>query len=195
MLSWRREIFYSDAKWNCVVPENIHTTPTEGIGRITPLPFGFSKISPQNLSPTLPSGISKIFAHPLEILLSLIEVNKEVVLFTRMPNFVSFMYFLLNCITDKRIPYANSLCAQVTDKFCAFHVISVEFYNSANEMSRRKHNCTFLALRQEESNTWRSIIKEIRTPSHNKTVWLSNFILPNLHIWVCGKIAHRRFHW
>ena len=94
--------------------------------------------------PPLPSGISKIFAHPLEIFLSLIEVNKEVVLFTRMPNFVSFMYFLLNCITDKRIPYANSLCAQVTDKFCAFHVISVEFYNSANEMQGRVPNVTVL---------------------------------------------------
>ena len=111
-----------------MVPENIHTPPpTEGICRMTPLPSGFSKIGPQNLPP-LPSGISKIFAHPLEILLSLIEVNKEVVLFPRKPNFVSFVYFLLNCITDKRIPYANSLCAQVTDKFCAFHVfISVEF--------------------------------------------------------------------
>ena len=77
---------------------------------MTPLPSGFSKIGPQNL-PRLPSGISKIFAHPLEILLSLIEVNKEVVLFPRrMPNFVSFMYFLLNCITE-RIPYANSLYA------------------------------------------------------------------------------------
>ena len=92
----------------------------------------------------LPSGISKIFAHPLEILLSLIEVNKEVVLFPRMPNFVSFVYFLLNCITDKRIPYANSLCAQVTDKFCAFHVISIEFYNSANEMQGRVGNITVL---------------------------------------------------
>ena len=61
-----------------------------------------------------------------------------------MPNFVSFMYFLLNCITDKRIPYANSLCAQVTDKFCAFHVISVEFYNSANEMEGRVPNVTVL---------------------------------------------------
>ena len=84
------------------------------------------------------------FCTPLEILLSLIEVNKEVVLFTRMPNFVSFMYFLLNCITDKRIPYANSLCAQVTDKFCAFHVISIEFYNSANEMQGRVGNITVL---------------------------------------------------
>ena len=102
--------------------------PTEGICRMTPLP----------------SRISKIFAHPLEILLSLTEVNKEVVLFPRMPNFVSFVYFLLNCITDKRIPYANSLCAQVTDKFCAFHVISIEFYNSANEMQGRVGNITVL---------------------------------------------------
>ena len=56
------------------------------------------------------------------------------------PNFVGFVYFLLNCITDKRIPYANSLCAQVTDKFCAFHVISIEFYNSANELQGRVGN-------------------------------------------------------
>ena len=103
----------------------------------------FPKLAPK-IYPPLPSGISNIFAHPLEILLSLIQMNKEVVLFTRMPNFVSFMYFLLNCITDKRIPYANSLCAQVTDKFCAFHVISVEFYNSANEMQDRLANITVL---------------------------------------------------
>ena len=68
----------------------------EGICHMTPLPSGFSKIGPQNLSPHLPSGISKVFSHPLEILLSLIEVNKEVVFFTMMPNFVSLMYFLLN---------------------------------------------------------------------------------------------------
>ena len=42
---------------------------------------------------------------------------------------MSFMYFLLNSITDKRIPYANSLFAQVTNKFCEFHVFSVEFYD------------------------------------------------------------------
>ena len=84
------------------------------------------------------------FSHTPGNLLSLIEVNKEVVLFPRMPNFVSFVYFLLNCITDKRIPYANSLCAQVTDKFCAFHVISIEFYNSANEMQGRVGNITVL---------------------------------------------------
>ena len=61
-----------------------------------------------------------------------------------MPNFVSFMYFPLDCITDKQIPYANYLCAQFTDKFCAFHVISVEFYNSANEMQGRVGNITVL---------------------------------------------------
>ena len=43
-----------------------------------------------------------------------------------------------------------------------------------NTRSRRKHNCTFLALRQEESNTWRSIIKAIRTSSRDKTLWVSN---------------------
>ena len=69
-----------------------------------PSPLDFPKSAPKIYPPPLPSGISKIFAHPLEILLSLIEVNKEVVLFTRMPNFVSFIY----CIRDKRIPYANS---------------------------------------------------------------------------------------
>ena len=92
------------------------------------LPSGSSKIGPQILPP-FPSRISKIFAHPLELLLSLIEVNKQVVLFIRMPNFVSFMYFLLNSITDKGIPYANSQCALVTNLFCEFHVFSVEFYN------------------------------------------------------------------
>ena len=59
--------------------------------------------------------------------------------------------------------------------------------------SRRKHNSTFIALRQEESITWRSIIKEIRTSWRDKTVWLSNFVLRNLHIWVCDKIARRRW--
>ena len=96
----------------------------------------------QNLPPKFPPSPPEFpkFSHiPLEILLSLTEVNKEVVLFTRMPNFVSFMYFLLNCITDKQIPYANSLCAQVTDKFCEFHVFSVEFYNRCEFLLRSSH--------------------------------------------------------
>ena len=115
-------------------------------------PLHFPKSVPKIYAP-FPSGISKIFAHPLEILLSLIEVNKEVVLFTRMPNFVSFMYFLLNCITDKRIPYANSLCAQVTDKFCAFHIISVDFYSSAIEMQGRVGNITVLFSHRVKKKT------------------------------------------
>ena len=41
-----------------------------------PLPSGFSKKDPQNVPPSLPFGISKIFTHPLELLLSLIEVKK-----------------------------------------------------------------------------------------------------------------------
>ena len=80
--------------------------------------------------PPLPSEISKIFTHPLEILLSLVEVDKEAVLFTRMSNFVSFMYFLLNCITDKRIPYANSLCPQVGQ----FHLQNCGIQQKLHEM-------------------------------------------------------------
>ena len=124
-----------------MVPENIHTPPPHGrdLPYDPPSPLDFPKSAPK-IYPSPPLRNFQIFAHPLEILLSLIEVNKEVVLFTRMPNFVSFMY----CITDKRIPYANSLCAQVKDKFCAFHVISVELYNSANEMQGRVANITVL---------------------------------------------------
>ena len=95
-----------------------------------PSPLDFPKSAPKIYPTPLPSGISKLFVHALDILLSLIEVNKEVVLFTK-------MYFLLNCITDKRILYANSLCAQVTDKFCAFHVILQ--YCKWNARSRSKH--------------------------------------------------------
>ena len=91
----------------CVVLENIHAPPRPHGRDLSndPPPLWIFQNRPPKFTP-LPSGISKIFAHPREMLLSLIEVNKEVVLFTRMPNFVSFMYFLLNCITDKRIPYA-----------------------------------------------------------------------------------------
>ena len=119
----------------CVVPENIHTTPTDGICRMAPLPSGFFQNQPPKFTPTPPLRNFQNFCTPLEILLSLIEVNKEVVLFARMPhfvsficwivykeigkflmptpyalksktNFVSFTYFLLNSTTDKRIPFA-----------------------------------------------------------------------------------------
>ena len=84
----------------------------KGFAVLPPLPSGFSKIGPQNLSPPPPLWSFQNFRmHPLEILLSLIEVNREVVLLTRTPNFVIFMYFLLNCLTDKRIPYVNSFNA------------------------------------------------------------------------------------
>ena len=36
----------------CEVPENIHTTPMEGICHMTPLTSGFSEIDPQNLPPS-----------------------------------------------------------------------------------------------------------------------------------------------
>ena len=113
----------------CVVPENIHTTPTDGICRMAPLPSGFFQNQPPKFTPTPPLRNFQNFCTPPGNIAISFEVNKEVhvVLFARMPNFVTFMYFLLNCITDRQIPYANSLCSQVTNKFCEFHVFSVEF--------------------------------------------------------------------
>ena len=96
-----------------------------------PLPSGFFQNRPPKFTPPPLRNFQNFCTPPWNnfLLLSLIEVNKEVVLFARMRNFVSFMYILLNCITDRQIPYANSLCAQVTNKFCECHVFSVEFYN------------------------------------------------------------------
>ena len=65
-----------------------------------PSPLDFPKSTPKMYP--VPSGISKTFTHPLE--LSLIELNKWVALFTR-------VYFLLNSITYKQIPYENSMCS------------------------------------------------------------------------------------
>ena len=77
-----------------------------------PYPLDFPKSAHKIYPPPPPLWSFQNFRmHPLEILLSLIEVNREVVLLTRTPNFVIFMYFLLNCITDKRIPYVNSFNA------------------------------------------------------------------------------------
>ena len=132
----------------------------------------FPKLAPKIYPP--PFQISKIFAHPLELLLSLIEVNKLVVLFTRVPHFVSFMYFLLNSITGKRIRHALKLQC-ILNKFLPTRKWNARLLG--------KYKYTFLSRHQEESNTWRSINKEIRTSSRYKTVRVSNFVLPNLHIW------------
>jgi len=132
-----------------VVPENIHTPHGRDLP-YDPPPLWIFQNRPQKFTPP-----------PLRNLI--FEVNKEVVLFTRMPNFVSFMY----CITYKRIPYANSLCVQVKDKFCAFRVISVEFYNSANDLQGCVANITVLFLHCVKK---KATIKEIRTSSCDKTV-------------------------
>ena len=64
-------------KTYCVVPENIHTPPTEGIFHMTPpLPSGFSKNGPQTI-PLPRSGNSNFFLHPLEILFSISCLKRE----------------------------------------------------------------------------------------------------------------------
>ena len=98
-----------------------HTTPTEGICRMTSLPSGFSKISPQNLPPSPPEFPK--FSH---------TPWKNCYL-ARMPNFVSFMYFLLNSTTD-----GNSFCAQVMKKLLK------SSWPHANEMQGRVGNITVL---------------------------------------------------
>ena len=108
---------------------------------------------------------------------------------------MSFMYFLLNSITDKRIPYANSLCAQVTNKFCEFHVFYVEFYNRQRFLMRSSHeeiveqvlshtqmkfagNTTvlFSASRRKQK------LKKYNQRDQDLVARVSNFALPNLHI-------------
>ena len=130
--------------------------PQEGFAVWPPSPLEFPKLAPKIYPP--PFQISKIFAHPLGLLLSLIEVNKLVVFFTRVPHFASFMYFLLNSITDKRICHALKLQCML-NKFLATRKWNARLHG--------KYNYTFLSLHQDESNTWRSINKEIRTSSQD----------------------------
>ena len=47
----------------CVIPENIHTPPTEGSFHMTPLPSGFSKNGPQTI-PLPPLRKFQIFPTP-----------------------------------------------------------------------------------------------------------------------------------
>ena len=58
---------------HCVVPENIHTPPSEGIFHMTPPPplWIFQK-RPTNYTPPPPSGNSNFFLYPLEIFLFLV---------------------------------------------------------------------------------------------------------------------------
>ena len=123
-----------------MVPENIHTSPTEGICRIAPLPSGFFQDRPQNNYSPSPPEFPKFFAHSSEILLSLIEVNK-VVLLARMPNFVSFMYFLLNCITDRQIlmPTPHALKSQTNFVSFMFFLLNCTTDNISEFLLRSSH--------------------------------------------------------
>lgn len=100
-----------------------------------------------------------------------------------MPKFVSFMYFLLNSTTHIK---ANSLCTQVMNIFCKYHIFSDFLLNSTidkeilyvlkswrksslshtNEMQDWGRNITALFSHciKEKGTTW-SINNEIRTLS------------------------------
>ena len=75
-LIWVITLSTFDGLLNCVVPENIHTPPTEGIFHMTSPPLWFSKNGPQTI-PLPPSGNSNFFLHPLEIFLFLVFKAKN----------------------------------------------------------------------------------------------------------------------
>jgi len=101
-------------------------------------------------------------------------------------------------------------------KFCEFHAFSVEFYNKyyseflmqipyrlrsrtnrskvlghRHEMQDRVGNITVLSSHcfKKKAALHASINRKIMTLSCDKTVRVSNFVLPNSHIWVSGKIS------
>ena len=97
--------------------------PQKGFAVWPPSPLDFPKCTPPPLR-----NFQNFRTPPLIVAIS--YWSEQISSFVHWDaNFVSFMYFLLNSITDKRIPDANSLCALVMNKFCEFHVFSVEFYN------------------------------------------------------------------
>ena len=130
-----------------------------------------------------------------------------------MPNFVRFMYFLLNSVRDITVNFLwkflvfkwqtnfvsfmnfHFLLSTTTDKWICYVLKSKKLLKKFsatwkwNARSGRKSNCTFLSLGQEESNNLRSIHKEIRTSLHDKTVQVLNFILPNFRILVSGSTS------
>ena len=71
-----------------------------------PSPLDFTKIGPQNFPPPPLQNFQNFCTPPGNI-----AVNKEVVLFTKMPNFVSFMTSV-----EFYSRKANSFCTQVTKK-------------------------------------------------------------------------------
>ena len=102
--------------------------PQKGFAVWPPSPLDFPKLTPKMYPPS-PPEFSK-FSHTPSNCCYISYWSEQISSFVHWDaNFVSFVYFLLNSITDKRIPDANSLCALVMNKFCEFHVFSVEFYN------------------------------------------------------------------
>ena len=82
-------------------------------------------------------------------------------------NFVSFMYFLLNSTTDKRIPFALK-----SQRNC-----SQSSWPHENLKQSRERNITVLFTHciKKKGRLEEAVNKE------NRTVWVSNFVQPNLH--------------
>ena len=90
-------------------------------------------------------------------------------MFTRVPNFVSFMYFLLNSKTDKQIAYANCYSSS-HEQF----LWVVEFYNR-QQISEFWRNCWKSSWPQanEMQDAWFKSCAGVAFPSIREWAWFS----------------------
>ena len=116
------------------------------------------------------------------------EGNRYLVLFTRMPNFVSFMNFLLNSIADIK---ANSLCKFLMHsshkQICEFHAFFDFLFHSQHQESN------IINKRAGSCPTIRASIQLCWTKFAYLTWWLNckspiSFIIKlSCNVWCAGK--------
>ena len=107
-----KSLWWSWSSSNCVVPEHIHTTPTEGICCITPPPshLDFPKKTPK-MYPLPPLRNFQNFHTPPGII-AISYQSKKISSFVHYCRFCAFYVFSVKFYNR----YANSLCAKVMEK-------------------------------------------------------------------------------
>ena len=84
-------------------------------------------------------------------------------------------------------------CTLKSAKLCAFHVISVEFHNSANEMQGRVGNITVLFFNcVKKKATLEEVLYKLKRSGPHRAIRQCEYRISFYQI--CSKIAHRRFH-
>ena len=123
------------------------------------------------------------------------EGNRYLVLFTRMPNFVSFMNFLLNSIADIK---ANSLCKFLMHsshkQICEFHAFFDFLFHSqhqeSNIINKRAGSCPTI-----KQSKYPTLLNQIRIFDLVVKLWVTNFIHNKivLQCLMCWKRLVQRF--